>query len=229
MEWLFYSIGIILIIFFLSWISEKSIHSNRNITLHYLYGTFMKQSNNIPYIFRCSKSYIVCHEIGTSTIHDIIWYYTDVPYKYTITDTTNYAIWNQDLKNIIIYDENNIEIDNYILLDKCPLFTNIIPTPSTINEDYEFVIVNESEYDEFSKLLIDKRHCVSINDWYLYTGQNINFLCNNIFVMDKKKTCFFILPIELKEIYLPDDIHPREALVFEFKDLLFAGVLSGSN
>ena len=161
------------------------------------------------------------HRHGTSSSLDQIWTYDSSTNTYIIPPV-EYAILDQD--QLTIYEKGTdkiVETLNRVELN-CPSFRNVIPTPKNYQDYYDVVKINSLEQTLFQKIISSKKKCASIHDWNLTMNDSI--LSTGVYLLDKKRTCFFYVPDYLYRKYNIDEV--TECSLSDMKSLLFAGVVS---
>lgn len=176
---------------------------------------------NSKFIFT-GKDTFVQHKMGTSTSLDQTWRYDKDQQRY-INAPLQYAILQRNV--LTIYEEGTDTVLDRLVRYKieCPCFTNVKPTRKNEPTLYDTCRVQEDQSDAFASLLKQKKKCIVFHDWNL--SENMELVSQGVFMVDKKRTCFFYVPDYLYPFYSIKEASVGWINVDELSPLLFAGVL----
>lgn len=162
------------------------------------------------------------HRIGTSTSLNDTWVY-DTKNKRYVNKPIKYGKLEKGVFSI--YEKGTNELLERLVRYKvdCPCFKSEKPTKKNIATLYDVCRVHEDESDEFASLLTIKKKCIVFHDWNL--SENMELVSQGVFLVDKKRTCFFYVP---EYLYKEHEIKENSVAYVSVEDLsplLFAGVL----
>ena len=212
----------------ISWDTRRRDHVNaehQRLEQETISGHFEHESKGTPSRFiYLGNNRFQRHKIGTSASLDQTWTYDPHQDRY-INKPVEYAVLDKATGTLSIHEHGSDALLERLVRYKvdCPCFTSIKPTRANAAMWYDARRIKPEERDAFATMLATKKKCIVFHDWNL--TENMALVSQGVFLLDKKRTCFFYVPHYIHSLY---DIHESsvpEASLAEMEPLLFAGVL----